>query len=265
MAKKIIILTVPGIGSKEAGYSEGLKEKLRKSTKGKPVFDNMIFMETLPFKEAKIDKNQTDLYKRLNEMNRLGGKLSLRKFVLEAFGDAVAFERNSYDNNSPYKRIHRYLRKRIEQANTEMEKYDKARIVIVAASMGVQVLSTYIWDADHKKGIFEKAGATKENNLENLSYLATIGCNIPLFVSGSSENEIQAFKKRNSGFKWDNYYDSDDVLGWPLKQLSDSYKKIVTDHEINTGLYVGAHLRYWDDNEFTKPFAKKIINLYDSM
>jgi hypothetical protein len=37
----------------------------------------------------------------------------------------------------------------------------------------------------------------------------------------------------------------------------------VVDHEINTGMYVGSHLRYWDDNEFTVPFARKCLALFN--
>ena len=34
---------------------------------------------------------------------------------------------------------------------------------------------------------------------------------------------------------WHIYYDEDNVLGWPLKPLSDEYRNRVKDHEMNAG------------------------------
>lgn len=258
MAKKIVILSVPGIGTKKPGYSENFEKDVRRFTVS-TIENNIRFVETMPF-SIDIDQNQNNLFRRLDAVNKLGGIFSLRKFAMEAFGDAVTFERDALSQNSNYKRIHTYLKNQIEQINELLEEGDI--FVILAASMGVHVLSTYIWDADNNKGIFEQIPAQANQNLRNLNFLATIGCNIPLFVSGLPETQIVAFDKRNEHFSWDNFYDRDDILGWPLKQLSESYNALVSDHEINTGLYIGSHVKYWDDNDFTKPFSEKLIQLY---
>lgn len=265
MSKKIFILAIPGIGTKEEGFADDLKKDLEKHTKNSSVNGNFELIECYPFKESNIDKNQDNLFERLDKDNDLGGILSLRRPILKAFGDGVTFERNSLDADSPYQKIHRYLLSIVEDVNKKIKTYDNATLVIVGSSMGVHILSTYIWDADNGKGIFESVAATADNDLSNLEYLATIGCNIPLFVSGLDESQIKAFKKRNPNFIWNNYYDQDDVLGWPLKQLSLSYKELVTDFEINTGQYVGSHTKYWDDNDFTKPLAEKLKSLYELM
>ncbi|MCF8371965.1 MAG: hypothetical protein K9H64_10105 [Bacteroidales bacterium] len=265
MNNQIIVLTIPGIGTKKPGYSEKLENDVRKFAKKTSLKDNFRIIESRPFSVTEIDDNQDDTFRRLDATNNLGGILSPRKFVMEAFGDGVTFERNASDPDGPYQKIHRYLKEKIEEVNQIMLAYDKAILVIVAASMGAHLLSTYIWDADHNRGIFEAAPSTEKNNLRNLWYLATIGCNIPLFISGLQESQVIAFDKRNVDFTWDNFYDKDDVLGWPLRQLSPSYNTLVTDYQINTGLYVGAHVRYWKDNDFTKPFTGKLVELYESM
>lgn len=265
MTKKIIILTIPGIGTKQTGYSSGLEKDIHSYAKGTILENNFRILETKPFGTTEIDENQRALFQRLDTANELGGLFSLRRFVLEAFGDGVTFERAANEPNSPYRRIHEYIKLKCEEAHGIMQQFDKAKLVIVAGSLGAHILSTYIWDADKGIGIFKNNPAEPGQNLRNLSYLATIGCNIPLFVSGLREDQIFAFESRNSEFFWDNYYDRDDVLGWPLKQLSPSYDKLVTDHEINTGLYVGSHVKYWDDNDFTKPFTRKLIDLMGTM
>ena len=103
------------------------------------------------------------------------------------------------------------------------------------------------------------------NYWKNLDYLVNISCNILLFASGLAETQIKSINKRNDHFIWYNYYDRDDFLSWPLKQLSASYYAQVTDYEINTGLYVGHHEKYWDDNDFTKPLAQKLNELYETL
>lgn len=265
MSKKIIILTIAGTGTKEPGYSQKLVNDLLRYSEGTPLENNFKLIECYPFNETGIDNYQEEMFKRIESENNLGGALSLRRFVMENVGDALTFEREASNPNGPYQKIHSYLKAKIEDLNNLMANYDDTKFVIVASSMGVQVLSTYIWDADNNKGIFEQNPATENNNLRNLSHLSTFGCSIPLFVSGFSENQIVAFDKRNAYFKWDNYYDKDDVLGWPLHKLSASYKNLVSDFEINTGAYVGAHIRYWKDKDFTKPFTQKMIDLYDTM
>lgn len=265
MNNQIIVLTVPGIGTKKPGYSEEFENDVRKFAENTSLKGNFRIVESRPFNVTEIDKHQNDMYRRLDASNNLGGILSLRKFVMEAFGDGVTFERNASDPDSPYQKIHRYLKTKIEEVNQIMLAYDNAILVVVAASMGVHLLSTYIWDADHNRGIFEAAPSNDKNNLRNLRHLATIGCNIPLFISGLQESHITPFDKRNVDFTWDNFYDKDDVLGWPLCQLSPSFDAMVTDHQINTGLYVGAHVRYWKDNDFTKPFTNKLVELFESM
>ena len=115
-------------------------------------------------------------------------------------------------------------------------------VVIVASSLGCQVISNYIWDAQRKKrkgeppkfGIWRQGAVEEEcgpqddfRRLKSLRALFTTGCNIPLFVSGHSEIEAILPPNPNKPFEWKNYYDEDDVLGWPLRPLSDSYCRLV--------------------------------------
>lgn len=263
MSKKIILLAIPGIGSHSAGYSNELHEAIRRYSKNSPLENSYSFIESLPFSATDVDQNQNALFTRLNTANKLGGMLSLRKFVMDAFGDGVTFEREPNGRNSNYKKIHRYLRDKVREVNALLNQNNGAKIVIVAASMGVHVLSTYIWDADNNLGIFKNEPATDRENLRNLDYLFSLGCNIPLFISGKNESEIQPIEKRNDRFVWDNYYDEDDVLGWPLADINSAYGELVNDIEINTGQYVGSHVRYWKDKNFSKPLVQKLIELIE--
>lgn len=261
MSYKVIILAIPGIGTHQAGFAKDFRNDIKRFAKGSILENNYNIIEAIPFAQTGVDLNQEAIFSRLNTDNKLGGILSLRKFVIEAFGDGVTFERNASSSNSVYRKVHNNIKEKIKEVNNLKDLNPDAKIVIVAASMGVHLLSTYIWDADNSKGIFENQIATEKENLKNLDYLFSIGCNIPLFVSGMAESEIKPFAKRNNNFKWDNYYDRDDVLGWPLADINNEYNELVNDIEINTGQYIGSHVRYWKDNDFTKPFVKSLISL----
>lgn len=263
MSKHLFVLVIPGSGTKKAGFSKGLQKELTKNLRKTSLFDNYSVIEFRPFNEAGIDQNQEELFARMDAKNRLGGILSLRKVVLHVVGDAVLFDHDAKAPNSAYRKIHHCLKERIETINALMKGYDESHLVIVASSMGIYVLSSYIWDADHSLGIFSENPASAENNLRNLNHLATIGCNIPLYVSALKENDIVAIDKRNPEFTWNNYYDKDNVLGWPLQPLSPTYRTLVTDHEIRSGAYVGAHVRYWDDKEFVKPLAERMVEVFE--
>jgi hypothetical protein len=264
MQKKIIILTIPGIGTQKEGYADKLKSGIEFYAEDTALDGNFEIIECRPFALTHIDENQIDMYNRMEETHDLGGILSLRKFVMQAFGDAVTFERNPTQPESVYRSIHHFLKETIEETNRILNTQENAILVVVCSSMGAHVLSSYIWDADHNQGIFENAHATHENNLENLRYLVTVGCNIPLFVSGYAESQIVPFKARNPLFEWDNYFDKNDVLGWPLQPLSSGYQSMVKDHEINTGLSVGSHVRYLGHKNFTKPFTEKLLKIMEN-
>jgi hypothetical protein len=150
-------------------------------------------------------------------------------------------------------------------------------VLLIAQSLGCQVMSNYLWDAQKqtsRRGVW-RAPRTRRGTplddflrLKTLRYFYTTGCNIPIFLAGFPEKDIRAVKVNSGGyaFRWKNYYDPDDVLGWPLRPLSPSYDQAVyEDVPISAGgSLLGhlayswntlSHLRYWQDDEVLKPLA----------
>jgi hypothetical protein len=67
---------------------------------------------------------------------------------------------------------------------------------------------------------------------------------------------------------WDNYYDPDDVLGWPVKQLDPHGQTYdwVQDHAISAGNFLtgwnpASHLGYWTDKDVLNPMVRSIRTL----
>lgn len=257
MQKKYIIIAIPGIGSHESGFSQGFEKSLRKQADKTGLENNFQIEEILPFHETGIDKLQKDLYKRTDEAHRITNKLYLRSFVLSAFGDAVTFESGSHKNESTYRCVHKYLRNRIIQIQEVVSNNPNSELVIVAASLGVHILSTYLWDAQNNKGIFHNNPANEAEKFQNVIHLISLGCNIPLFISGIPEDKIKPITSLNPEFTWSNFYDKDDILDWPLSSINSAYANLVNDYQINAGIFVGSHLRYWED----KDVVKSILNI----
>jgi hypothetical protein len=104
--------------------------------------------------------------------------------------------------------------------------------------------------------------------MEWLAGLITFGANIPLFTFAYDPvvpirfpgNALPADVAELA--EWLNYYDRDDVLGYPLRPTSPSYAAVVDeDIEINVGGFgVSAtplsHGAYWTDDDFTRAVAE---------
>jgi hypothetical protein len=103
--------------------------------------------------------------------------------------------------------------------------------------------------------------------MEWLACMVTFGSTIPLFtfaydkivpitLPGSRLPPAAVARPR-----WLNFYDQDDVLGYPLRPVSREYAATVDeDIEINVGRFglsstPLSHNAYWTDNDFTDPVA----------
>ncbi len=207
---------------------------------------------------------------RLRDAKRSGNLdfLSLRKFVLTALGDASAYQKVNGTQNTTYEQIHERVRNEIERLYTIDLGAAAKPLIILAHSLGGHIMSNYIWD-------MQQSANTGVSDFESMGHLAgfvTFGCNIPLFTFAYRNVVPIAFPgskvsdevKRKA--KWFNYYDPDDVLGYPLKPINAAYRGVVNkDIPINVGGVFSSwnpmsHTKYWTDNDFTKPVSKFIAN-----
>ena len=160
-----------------------------------------------------------------------------------------------------------HIQEALDKAFIEVGKDRSTPIVIVAHSLGAQIISNYLWDAQKDLFIFKdnSTGDTDHDNfrrLHNLKNLITIGCNIPVFNAGIENRECfctQHEKLHEKNLQWDNFYDPDDILGWPLKDLGPSYS-FIKDHPVNVGNWLTSwnflsHDYYWTSSKVIKPLA----------
>lgn len=266
---KLAVLAIHGIGETRRGYSEQLEKHLRQAVR-KEISDQLCFVE-IDYQQH-LQDNQDRLWERV----KLGLRwISIRRFLLFYFGDAAAVLYNSRDLGSIYLEVQGTIREAAAQALRQLADPDRP-VVIIAQSLGCQIISSYLWDAQHDRGIWAPQHAASLSaeppeheaflKLSTTRYFLTTGCNIPLIVSGLTH--VTPIDRPNALFRWLNYYDQDDPLGWPLNDLY-SYGGASARPEdvmVNVGNLLTSwnplsHSAYWTSPGFIQPAAKLITNL----
>lgn len=194
--------------------------------------------------------------------------VAVRKFIINVLADALAYQRNPDQDDDMYRAIHRRIHDHLVRLRASLGDDDKP-LIIIAHSLGSVIISNYIWDEQHQKGL----GHNSFERMETLAGLVTFGSNIPLFTLALPNVSCIEFpssllpENLKDKARWLNFFDADDILGYPLQPLSPSYKKTVSaDVEINVGgLFTSwnpiSHVEYWTDDDFTKPVAQLIRDI----
>lgn len=246
--KNVAVVTIHGMGETEPDYADDLQRRLVKKLAGKAPqlhFGTVYYQDLLHYNEQRV-------------WQALGSRLrwnKLRRFMLFGFADAAALEHRKELPHSLYHYAQLKIARALYLAKQQLT--ENGQLILLAHSLGCHVTSCYLWDAQQAKignrpaaGIWRdikryQAGISGDTPLteqdiaflrgDSLAALITTGCNIPIFVAAHAVEQIIPFAKPNPGFVWHNYYDKDDVLGWPLAELSEAYAVAVQDHAINAG------------------------------
>lgn len=269
MAMKLAFLSLHGMGETLETYHEELRSNIERrlglDAWSQIHFDSVYYQDILQV-------NQDDLFGRVRDKVDYR---KLRKFLLSGFSDAGGLEYSRQTPGSAYEKSQKRIFDALGRAFTALGGAP-GPVVFIAQSLGCQVLSNYIWDADRHadrpKGIWQHAhGDLAPEDLEfrklkSLRVLVTTGCNIPIFVGGLPMGDIQPIQRSPDELTWENYYDEDDILGWPLRDLSDGYNDLVTDIEVNVGgLFTSwnpfSHTKYWEDDDVLTPLAAHLRSL----
>jgi hypothetical protein len=221
-----------------------------------------------------------------------GGPLrwnSLRAFVVNALGDAIAYQRvpGGQDRLNTYEAIHDTVARHLHELRQRIRREQapeapEVPLVVVAHSLGCHIISNHIWDTRHAKVRREPKHPNPFERTETLAGLVTFGCNIPLFTLAYDQlhtfefpraDLLQYFKPGTTpeqlrrAARWINLYDPDDVLGFPLKTLSADHDRAVSkDEVVNAGnLATSAtpmsHSEYWECDEVTRTLADLLRGL----
>lgn len=274
MPSQIGLLTIHGMGETSKDYYKGLVEALSGAfgdLNGAVSYAHVYYQDILQVNEHTV-------------WNRMQGEglayNDLRKFLLFGFADAAGLETRKEEPESPYALAQVEIARQLWLLRAQLPA--NGPVVAIAQSLGGQVFSSYLYDAQ-KAASGRKPAAGIWRQLErysgrikgsvtpftqeeiaflrgdNLVGLITTGCNIPIFVAAHKEMHIVPIEKPTPQFSWVNLYDKDDVLGWPLGPLSSSYRALVDDRAIPAngrgplqyllGATPHSHTLYWNDQD----------------
>ena len=236
MAGKVAVLIIHGMGSQGKGFDIPTREEINYwiAGKGKDPADvawKPIYWADLV--EPRQEKFMRDIVRaKGNDIDCI----KMRRFIISAIGDAAAYQNIRGKKTSTYTQIHNRVRSCIKDLYHNDLGSQPCPLIVMAHSLGGHIMSNYIWD------MLDKPLASL-SDFENMKYVAgmiTFGCNIPLFAFAHNELEPFEFpgKKLTAAEKkkaeWLNFYDPDDVLGYPLRQIGDKYK-FIKDKHVNSG------------------------------
>ncbi len=269
MAAKLGVLVIHGVGSQKKSFARPMIEEFeRRISSHREIRWQPIWWAPILSKREKTLCD--DLLLGIDE-NIIDRKL--REFVVNFLGDATAYQPVRHKSNTTYDKIHVRVHHSIVELKKKLGNEDKP-VIVIAHSLGSVIISNYIWDRQKKQHL-DPYGATPFERLETLAGIITFGSPIPIFTLAYKKKDVKSIKfppdalpsNLKSNAKWLNFFDVDDVLGWPLKHLSKSYKfRVSKDNKINVGgIFTSwnplCHFKYWTDDDFTKPVAQYISDI----
>lgn len=262
---KIGVLIIHGIGVEVKEFIEEYEQKVRRSFAA--MGQNEI--EIIPiYYDDILKSNQHEFEKCINNSNlQLKG---VRTLAMQNFGAATVFEEDFEAEGSAYQLVMERVYEALQEMESKM-KGEEYKLFVFAHSIGTHIISNYIYDAQktEEMGIakfWQSRKSSGYEKFEKLSALLTFGCGIPIFISGMYT--IHPIKKPNPNFKWFNYYDKKDILGYPLKLFTRYGNKIYDktvekDISVHTSWYPSKiHFGYWSKESITKRAVKNELSEY---
>ncbi len=276
MGRKVAVAVIHGIGRQTADFAHQMSAAL--NAHFGPDMASDVIIRTV-FWAPVLQAAEDELWRRMEA----GGPLhypDVRRFLVDFLSDALAYQPTG-DDRRAYDGIHAVFARTL--ADLAEAAGPDAPLCVIAHSLGTIIASNYIYDlqADPFKHLIsdEVRALMRDTPLEQghtLALLYTLGSPIALWSLRYREfgrpitvptPHLAEYYPQISG-EWVNYYDQDDVVGFPLKTLNMQYARMVTrDEPVNVGGLLqhwnpASHLGYWTDKDVIKPIAAKLLDVW---
>ncbi|MBN3555458.1 chemotaxis protein [Fictibacillus nanhaiensis] len=281
MPKKIAVAILHGIGNQSENFSDLFIEMLTKrfSQQIKPFYatpEEELVIQPIYWGSV-FNEKESLLWKKLNIEDNLDFK-QLRQFVIHFFGDAIAYQ-PVVNHNPNYIKVHEVyakgLRKLSEHAGED------APLIVIAHSLGTVISSNYFYDLQFisekiAEDVLQNMQKTPLEKGETLTSFYSLGSPLALWSLRYADFDkpilvpsphLQNHYPELNG-KWVNIYDKDDVFGYPLKTINDSYNQaIAEDKEINSGNFISSttplsHNHYFKTNEIIHDIGDNLAEIW---
>lgn len=279
MTRKIAVIVIHGIGKQTPEFADKLTVAL--CDRCREVAGDDIIVRAANWAQATQDA-EDELWQRVVADHHLHYH-GIRSFLVDFVSDALAYQPSPSDRHT-YDAIHisiaQTLRRLAQDAGED------APLFVIAHSLGTIIASNYLYDLqnDDRKGIISDVVRAEmhDNPLERgetFASLYTLGSPIALWSLRYRDfGQPIAVPSRKLGEhhptlsgKWINFYDRDDVVGYPLQTLNDRYGQVVTeDRQVNIGGLFDSwnplsHLSYWTDKDIVQPIAADLMAAWQAV
>ena len=170
---------------------------------------------------------------------------SLRNVMISFVGDGIAYEPTAHDRGV-YDLIHGVMAQALHRL--ALQAGSSAPLSVIAHSLGTVIASNYLYDLSRPQLVSDEVKAHMDDvpleRGETLVHFFTLGSPLavwalhhddfgrPLTVPSTG---LAAHHPHLEGV-WLNFFDRDDVIAYPLRQLNEAYAAAVTeDVDVNAG------------------------------
>ena len=288
MSIKIAVAVIHGIGMQQDDFDDGVKKEIieRFVDEADGATEADIVVEPIFWADVTQDM-EDELWNRVN----IGGPLDwkdMRGFTVNFLGDAIAYQQSPEDR-AVYDQIHGVYADTLKTLAAKAG--GDAPLCVIAHSLGSIITGNYFYDlhkhlydnptgkrylSDKIKDMVDAPNATPLERGDSFAHFFTLGSPVALWALRHTDFgkpvtvPSEKFRADNPGIEagWYNYYDEDDILAYPIKPLNNAYSNMVkADVEVNVGsVFVSwnplCHLRYWTDNDVTRPIAAHLAKLW---
>ncbi|MBS4196304.1 chemotaxis protein [Lederbergia citri] len=247
MYKKIAIAIIHGMGDqKEEDFAKETIEKIRNEFAKKLEYlveDPASQLVIQPILWATVfNDREEELFKILvqdNELNYQG----LRRFLITYLGDAIAYQPVETARQN-YERVHKKIGEHLNILSVIAG--DLAPLCVISHSLGSVIASNYFYDLQFKQNevtsIVNESSPLERGDTLTLFY--TMGTTLPLWSLryynfsrpiNIPSRSLQNYHPGLNG-EWINFYNKNDVLGFPLRPVDENYHAAVNeDREVKVG------------------------------
>jgi hypothetical protein len=204
---------------------------------------------------------------------------TLRWAMTYFLGDAVAYQVTDQGTKKEDRVVYDDIHARIDIALHSLAKRagPEAPLCVISHSLGTVIASDHVWDDQHPSSQRPpRPKPTPLERCETLAFMYTLGSPIALWTM-RFENSGEPIGFPGGGVAarypelrsaWINFYDRDDIVGYPLRGLSAKYENAVTE---DRAVAVGprfvrntpvAHPWYWNDSSVIAPIAAALADAW---
>ena len=264
----LAVLVIHGIGQQKAQFATSFIRDLKSQVQKTGKDPDRIVWRPIWWADV-LEPAQQAYFDRAMKAHPLRYRRT-RRAVISVLGNAVAYRQRlplaEYADREgrAYQLIHQRFQENIAELYQSQLGGRPVPLVVLAHSFGSHIFSNFTWDHQHHPD----PTLSSFERMNWLTVIVTSGSNIPLFTFACREVIPIRFppprlpRRLKQKARWLNYFDYDDVLGWPLKPINKAYAQTVSeDRAIRvggalTGWNPASHGRYWSERKFVGEVAR---------